>query len=122
MTLLSEVIAKIKELKTIYGYDYNFLNVYGIADFRRNEFVFLAKKAVREVIKEHKDELDKHCRIQLVTLLNRAVMKLWSNPELYDKLETEVETEYWLCVSKYVNNFAIMGLGKAQKLLTYGMG
>jgi len=122
MTLLSEVIAKIKELKTVYGYDFNIPNIYGVADFRRNEFVFLAKKAVREVIKEHEDELDKHCRIQLVTLLNRAVMKLWSNPELYSKLETEVETEYWLCVSKYVNNFAIIGLGKAQKLLTYGMG
>jgi len=122
MTLLSEVIAKIKELKAVYGYDFNIPSIYGVADFRRNEFVFLAKKAIREIIRNHRNELDKHCRIQLVTLLNRAVMKLWSNPELYDKLETEVETEYELCVSKYVNNFAIMGLGKAQKLLTYGMG
>jgi len=97
MTLLSEVIAKIKELKTVYGYDFNIPNIYGVADFRRNEFVFLAKKAVREVIKEHEDELDKHCRIQLVTLLNRAVMKLWSNPELYSKLEAEIEEEYNNC-------------------------
>jgi len=97
MTLLSEVIAKVKELKTVYGYDYNFLNVYGIADFKRNEFVFLAKKAVREVIRNHRNELDKHCRIQLVTLLNRAVMKLWSNPELYSKLEAEIEEEYNNC-------------------------
>jgi len=97
MSLLGEVIAKIKELKAVYGYDFNIPNIYGVADFRRNEFVFLAKKAIREVIRNHRNELDKHCRIQLVTLLNRAVMKLWSNPELYSKLEAEIEEEYNNC-------------------------
>jgi len=94
MTLLSEVIAKIKELKTVYGYDYNFLNVYGIADFRRNEFVFLAKKAVREVIKEHEDELDRLKKNILVQKCMKAIMKLWTNPELYSTLEQIVEQAY----------------------------
>ena len=94
MTLLSEVIAKIKELKAVYGYDYNFLNVYGVADFRRNEFVFLAKKAVREVIKEHEDELDRLKKNILVQKCMKAIMKLWTNPELYNTLEQIVEQAY----------------------------
>ena len=94
MSLLGEVIAKIKELKAVYGYDFNIPNIYGVADFRRNEFVFLAKKAVREVIKEHEDELDRLKKNILVQKCMKAIMKLWTNPELYSTLEQIVEQAY----------------------------
>jgi len=94
MTILSEVLTKIKELKAVYGYDFNIPNIYGVADFRRNEFVFLAKKAVREVIKEHEDELDRLKKNILVQKCMKAIMKLWTNPESYSTLEQIVEQAY----------------------------
>ena len=94
MGVLHEIIAIVNELKRKYRYDFNIANLYGIADFRRNEFVFYAKKAIREWIRRHSNEIDRYRRSELVQALNRAIMKLWLYPQLFDALDREVTQLY----------------------------
>jgi len=82
MSYFDEFLQLIAQMKATFSYDMNIANFYGIADFRRNEFVIYGKKAIREFIRLYKDELDKNKRQLVAQLLNKAVMTLYSYPEL----------------------------------------
>ena len=94
MGVLAEVLEIAKQLKLKFGYDFTPLNLYGIADFRRNEFIFYAKKAIREFIKLHEPYANKYRKTELASALNRAIMKLWIYPDLFDQLDSELTELY----------------------------
>jgi len=91
MAIVYEVIRKLNEMRKTYGYDFNIPNIYGIADFRRNEFVFIAKKAIREVINKYKRSLIKHRISELTQCLNKAIMNLYTKPELIDYFDSKCQ-------------------------------
>ncbi|MCD6434304.1 MAG: hypothetical protein J7L14_01705, partial [Candidatus Diapherotrites archaeon] len=84
MGVLADVLAKIPDLDARFRYDFNFLDLWQLADFRRNKFVFLGKKAIREWMNEHKHEIPNYYRSVLAAELSRAIMKLWQSPELFN--------------------------------------
>lgn len=94
MGVLGEIIEIMVELKQKYGYRYNMPNIYGIADFRRNEFVFYGKKAIREFIRRHEPYAQPYRKTELSAKLNKAIMKLWIYPELFSDLDQEVTELY----------------------------
>ena len=91
MSYFDEFLQLIAQMRATFRYDMNVLNLYGIADFRRNEFVIYGKKAVREFIRLHKNELDKNKRQLTAQLLSKAVMTLYSYPELRSYFESRLE-------------------------------
>jgi len=91
MSYFNEFLQLIAQMKAKFSYDMSIANLYGIADFRRNEFVIYGKKAVREFIRLHKDELDKNKRQLTAQLLSKAVMTLYSYPELRSYFESRLE-------------------------------
>jgi len=91
MSYFEEFLQLIAQMRDTFRYDFSIANFYGIADFRRNEFVIYGKKAVREFIRLHKDELDKNKRQLVAQLLNKAVMTLWLYPEMKSYFEAKLE-------------------------------
>jgi len=91
MSVLGEIFEIMAELKQKYGYRYNMPNIYGIADFRRNEFVFYGKKAIREWIRRNAKTLDRDERMYLSQVLNKAIMILWNYPELKTYFDELIE-------------------------------
>ena len=91
MSYFNEFLQLIAQMKAKFSYDMSIANFYGIADFRRNEFVIYGKKAVREFIRLHKDELDKNKRMLISQLLSKAVMTLWLYPEMKSYFESRLE-------------------------------
>jgi len=94
MGVLGEIFGIVAELKKKYGYRYDIPNIYGIADFRRNEWVFYGKKAIREFIRRHEPYAQPYRKTELSAKLNKAVMLLWIYPELFDQLDQEVTAIY----------------------------
>jgi len=94
MGVLGEIFAIIQELKQRYAYRFDMPNIYGIADFRRNEFIFYAKKSIREFIRRHEPYANKYRKTELAAALNRAIMKLWNYPEEFEQLDAEVTALY----------------------------
>jgi len=94
MGVLGEIFGIVAELKKKYSYRYDIPNIYGIADFRRNEWVFYGKKAIREFIRRHEPYAQPYRKTELSAKLNKAVMLLWIYPELFDQLDQEVTAIY----------------------------
>jgi len=94
MGVLGELFEIIAELKRKYAYRYDIPNLYGIADFRRNEFIFYGKKAIREFIRRHEPYAQPYRKTELSAKLNKAIMKLWTYPELFDQLDSEITELY----------------------------
>ena len=92
--ILDEVLAKLAEIKSTFGYDFKWLNIYGEADFRRNEFIWAARKAIREVIREHEPYAIPSLKTTLAAMLSRAVMRLWLYPSQKDSLAQQIEDVY----------------------------
>jgi len=90
MSYFDEFLELINQMRAKFSYDFDVANFYGIADFRRNEFVIYGKKAIREFIRLHKDQLDKAKRQLVAQLLNKAVMTLWNYPELKSYFEAKL--------------------------------
>ena len=91
MSYFDEFLQLIAQMKAKFSYDMSIANLYGIADFRRNEFVLYGKKAIREFIRLHKNELDKNRRQYVAQLLNKAVMTLYNYPELKSYFEAKLD-------------------------------
>ena len=91
MSYFDEFLQLIAQMKATFSYDMSIANLYGIADFRRNEFVLYGKKAIREFIRLHKNELDKNRRQYVAQLLNKAVMTLYNYPELKSYFEAKLD-------------------------------
>jgi len=91
VSYFDEFLQLIAQMKAKFSYDMSIANFYGIADFRRNEFVLYGKKAIREFIRSHANELDKAKRQLVAQLLNKAVMTLYSYPELKSYFESRLE-------------------------------
>jgi len=90
MGYIDELMRILHELKSVFAYKFDIANIYGIADFRRNEFVFYGKKAIREFIRKYAKHVNKYRKTEVAQALNRAIMKLWNYPELRDTLEREI--------------------------------
>jgi len=90
MGYMDDFLTLLKSMRTKFSYDMNIPNFYGIADFRRNEFVIYGRKAVREYIRQHAERLDKTKRQYVSQLLNKAVMQLWLHPELKSYFEDKL--------------------------------
>ena len=96
MGVLGEIFKIIAELKKTYNYDFNLLDIHAIADFRRNEFIFYGKKAIREFIRRNEPYKYPYRKTELSAVLNRAIMQLWTYPQLfsyYDDLCTNLFNE-----------------------------
>ncbi|MCD6131546.1 MAG: hypothetical protein J7J61_05535 [Candidatus Hydrothermae bacterium] len=91
MSYFDEFLQLIAQMRAKFRYDMNVANFYGIADFRRNEFVIYGKKAIREFIRSHANELDRNKRMLVSQLLNKAVMTLYNYPELKSYFESRLE-------------------------------
>lgn len=94
MSVLGEIFEIIAELKKTFAYRYDIPNIYGIADFRRNEFIFYGKKAIREFIKRHEPYKYPYRKTELASKLSKAIMLLWIYPELFNELDQEVTAIY----------------------------
>ena len=94
MSYLDEFLELINQMRAKFSYDFDVANFYGIADFRRNEWVFYGKKAVREFIRRHEPYAQPYRKTELSAKLNKAVMLLWIYPELFDQLDQEVTAIY----------------------------
>jgi len=94
MGVLGEIFQIIAELKQKYGYKFDMFKLYGIGDFRRNEFIFYGKKAIREFIRRHEPYAQPYRKTELSAKLNKAIMKLWIYPQLFNDLDNEVTALY----------------------------
>jgi len=94
MGVLGEIFQIMHELKQKYNYNFDLFNLYGIADFRRNEFVFYGKKAIREFIRRHEPYKYPYRKTELAGKLNKAIMKLWTCPQLFSELDLEITQLY----------------------------
>ena len=90
MSYFDEFLQLINQMRATFSYDMSIANFYGIADFRRNEFVIYGKKAIRGFIRSHASELDKNKRMLVSQLLNKAVMMLWLYPEMKSYFEAKL--------------------------------
>ena len=102
MSLLDEVIAKGLEWFNKFRYSLPRLP-YADADFTRNLWIISMKKGIREVIKAHEPYAYPNRKTELVAMLNKAIMKLYSYPELksyYSDLIEELYNEIKYGVAK----------------------
>jgi len=60
---------------------------YADADFTRNLWIISMKKAIREFIRKYAKHVNKYDRTIIAQVLNKAIMKLYSFPELKDRFE-----------------------------------
>jgi len=91
MGVLDEIFEIIAELKRKYGYHFDMPKIYGIGDFRRNEFIFYGRKAIREWIRRNAETLDRDKRMYLSQILSKAIMTLWNYPELKSYYDSVIE-------------------------------
>ena len=103
MSVLGEVLKILNEMVKARTELFNLPNIHGIADFRRNEFIYHGKRAIKEWMKRQKYNnvrLDPDCRIKLTQKLMKAIMQLWSHPELYNYYAKIIDELYESCVYK----------------------
>ena len=91
--LLGEVIKKINK-SPYWKYIWLLHFPKAKACYYANAFRWIGKKAIREVIREHKKELDPYFIPALTAKLNKAIMKLPIKPELAQILAEEIESYY----------------------------
>ena len=121
MSLLDEVIAKGLEWFNRWRYSIPRLP-YADADFTRNLWIISMKKGIREVIKAHKPYTNPKLITDLSAMLNKAIMKLYSFPELKSYYDMKIDTEYTIAKYGYYKPVTVAyGMGSRQRLLTMGM-
>ncbi|RLE61982.1 MAG: hypothetical protein DRJ47_11395, partial [Thermoprotei archaeon] len=123
MTILDEVIAKSKEIFNELRYSIPRLP-YTDADYTRNLWIIAMKRAIREVLREHKPYKNPYLLTSLSLLISACIMRLYSCPSLKSYYDMKIDDLYDIAKYgiTYANNLAIYGMGLKQKLLTYGMG
>jgi len=122
--LLREAIRKTVELMKVYDDLYDPHYPYAKADYYRNRFVVISKKAIREIIRQYEPYFEYRAKTILSAKLSKALQLVVVNPKLYDPLASEVDKAFYY--AKYglriVTNLTTYGMGYRQKLLTFGLG
>jgi len=122
--LLREAIKKTVELMKVYDDFYDPHYPYAKADYYRNRFVVISKKAICEIIRQYEPYFEYRAKTILSAKLSKALQLVVVNPKLYDPLASEVDKAFYY--AKYglriITNVATYGMGYRQKLLTFGLG
>jgi len=90
MTILDEIIAKGKEIFNELRYSIPRLP-YTDADYTRNLWIIAMKRAIREVLREHKPYAKPYMLASLAPLINACIMRLYSCPSLKSYCSTKIE-------------------------------
>jgi len=93
MSLLDEVIQKGLEWFNRWRYSIPRLP-YADADYTRNLWIISMKKGIREVIKAHEPYAQPYRKTELVAMLNKAIIKLYSFPQLKSYYDSLIDSLY----------------------------
>jgi len=101
MTLLDEIIEKGKEIFNELCYSIPRLP-YTDADYTRNLWIIAMKRAIREVLREHKPYAKPYLLTSLSSLISACIMRLYSCPNLKEYYDSKIEELYNM--AKYGNS------------------
>lgn len=94
MTFLRDVMNKLQELANVYNHVFYISSPYPQTDTFRIRWLFLVKKAIREVIRENKPYAKPNHLTVVVALTSSAIMKLRKYPGLFTYFEEKIENEF----------------------------